>query len=164
MLSAVNRAYLLTFNDVPRVKLENEKLHLKLASNGCPKHGEPFAQIYAMSKVEDKFAERNVFDPDIFTISLSKLNTIYYFVAKGMDDNSNGLYMVKLQDDGLLSLPILVSNKVNSIRITYILDFNVAFNRHHSDANRFVVCSTHDMLSNSVCNGNWEKLLQQILR
>lgn len=146
MLSSANRAYLLQFNKQNIFKTYQGMLNLDLANNGCPRYGDVAAQL--VSAIKDSNSHYDSLDPDIHTMILNTFNTVYYFVGD-TEATESGLYVTRLQNNGQMSTPRLVSSKILSMKISYLLNIN----------GKFLMCNTEDMISgNGSCNGNWNRI------
>lgn len=104
------------------------------------------------------------FDPDIHSMTLSNLNTSYYYVSTY--NNVLGLYVRKVDNSGKLEKdPILISNLINKMTVTYLIDSLTTFNKAliPTGVKRYTVCSTAQMneepSSSSLCGGKWDKIV-----
>lgn len=164
MLTSADHAYELKYRSDVGFGSDEKAFDLLFANtaDGCPKLGEPYVQIEsAVTGGTD--LQYDSFDPDIHSMTLSNLNTAYYYISTYK--NVLGLYVVKIDNSGQPKDPVLVSNLINKMTVTYLLDNLSTFNKAliPTGEKRYTICNTaqmnEDPSPSSRCGGKWDKIV-----
>jgi prepilin-type N-terminal cleavage/methylation domain-containing protein len=163
MLTSANHAYELKYRSDVGFGTNENSFELNFApTNGCPNQLEPYVQIEsAVTGGTD--LQYDSFDPDIHSMTLSNLNTAYYYISTYK--NVLGLYVVKIDNSGQPKDPVLVSNLINKMTVTYLLDNLSTFNKAliPTGEKRYTICNTTQMNEDpspgSRCGGKWDKIV-----
>lgn len=156
MLASANHIYELKYNSTTsNISSSNGNITMTL---GCPSNSTPTVALesYTSGRLFDSF------DPDIHSMVLTNLNTIYFYVKQGSGSKPGGLYVAKYNGSSDKVQEELVSRVISKMTISYVLDNATRFNNtiNGSDG-RFTVCSSEEMnsASNQSCGNKWNKIV-----
>lgn len=152
MLTSSNQAYLVNFNSTYTLNSD--------ANNTSVAH--------SISVTQNINESVTFYTPDIYTMTISNLQTSYYFVGTP-NGGVKGLYLRKLKDDGSgLTDAKLISSTVSRMQISVLLLFvgaltNERINNYNTINNnsmvRYLWCNGTGMQNVAACSNRWTRVV-----
>ncbi len=151
MLTSSNQAYLVNFGST-------YTLNSDVTNNSVAK------SISVTQNINDSVT---FYTPDIYTMTISNLQTSYYFVGTP-NGGVKGLYLRKLKDDGSgLTDAKLISSAVSRMQVSVLLLFvgslaNERVNNYNTINNnsmvRYLWCNAAGMQNVAACSNRWTRV------